>query len=120
MNTLNVIAPYRWQGSWVFDDERFDLTREPFICGADKMIDVLVADIPNADAGFKLIFAATAFPSHQLAVDWIREENGGNWYYSSDYKIEGWLCPQMRNWFDKAPTRIFAKAELSTEHSISR
>jgi hypothetical protein len=48
MNTLNIISPYRHNGTWVFDDARHGLVREPFISGADTLIDRAVVDIPNA------------------------------------------------------------------------
>ena len=77
MNTINVIAPYKHLGMWVFDDPRVGLSQEPFVSGADAMIDRVVADIPNADSGFRLIFAAVS-PGHQYQLDWIRaDEDGG-------------------------------------------
>jgi hypothetical protein len=45
MNAINVIAPYRHHGMWVFDDPRVGLIQEPFVAGADTMIDRVVADI---------------------------------------------------------------------------
>ena len=41
MNAVSVISPYRLEGAWVFDDASAGLVREPFICGADKILDVL-------------------------------------------------------------------------------
>lgn len=31
-NALMVIAPYRYAGTWVFDDSAVGLKREPFVC----------------------------------------------------------------------------------------
>ena len=77
--------------------------QEPSVSGADAMIDRVVADIPNADSGFRLIFAATPFPGHQCQLDWIRaDEDGGNWYRSTDLDMEGWLCPALFRYFDQA------------------
>jgi hypothetical protein len=39
MNAINVIAPYKYNGSWVFDDPGVGLRREPFVSGADTMIE---------------------------------------------------------------------------------
>jgi len=50
MNSLFVIAPYDYEGLWVFDDERVGLEQEPFVSGADTMIDALVAGIPRLHA----------------------------------------------------------------------
>jgi hypothetical protein len=42
MNVINVIAPYKHQGMWVFDDPRVGLVQEPFVAGADTIIDRVV------------------------------------------------------------------------------
>ena len=74
MNAINVIAPYKHHGMWVFDDPRVGLVQEPFVAGADTMIDQVVADIPDAEHGFTMIFSNTPFPGHQYRLDWQREE----------------------------------------------
>ena len=111
MNAINVIIPYRWEGMWVFDDERVGLAKEPFVSGADAIIDLMVADLPDAEKGFRLIFAASPFPGYAHALEWRREEHGGHWYFSSDFAQEGWLCPALFKYFDSAPEKIYAKAE---------
>jgi hypothetical protein len=111
VNAINFILPYRYEGMWVFDDPRVGLDKEPFVSGADDMIDVLVADIPNADKGFRLLFSATPFPGNTLKLEWRREEYGGNWYFSPAFEMEGWLCPALFKYFDKAPKEIYVKAE---------
>ncbi len=75
------------------------------------MIDVFVADIPNAENGFRLLFSATPFPGYTAKLEWRREEYGGNWYFSPEFKMEGWLCPALFKYFDKAPKEIYVKAE---------
>src|SRR5215471_10112669 len=84
MNAINVISPYKHHGMWVFDDAGVGLVQEPFVSGADTWIDRVVADIPNAENGFTLIFSSTPFPGHQYRLDWRRQESDGNWYYSAD------------------------------------
>jgi hypothetical protein len=32
MNTINVIAPYKYHGQWVFDDPRVGLSQRAFCC----------------------------------------------------------------------------------------
>ena len=44
----------------------------------------MVADIPDAERGFTLIFSGAPLPGHQYRLDWQREESGGNWYYTAD------------------------------------
>ena len=51
------------------------------------------AQLRNAEKGFTLIFSSTPFPGHRYRLDWRRAESGGNWYYSADLDMEGWLCP---------------------------
>lgn len=60
-NILMVIAPYWYQGTWVFDDESVGLNKEPFVAGVPEMIDDLVKDIPNARSGFRLLFSSAPF-----------------------------------------------------------
>lgn len=110
-NALMVIAPYKFSGMWVFDDPAVGLTREPFVSGIDTMIDRLVASIPNADRGFRLVFSARPFPGHNVKLEWRREESGGNWYYCPEYNMEGWLCPALFRYFDQAPPELYGKAE---------
>jgi hypothetical protein len=83
MNAINVIAPYKYHGQWVFDDPRVGLLQEPFVAGADTWLDRVVAGIPDAEEGFTLIFSGSPFPGHQYRLDWRREEGGGNWYHSA-------------------------------------
>src|SRR6266513_2116018 len=74
MNAINVIAPYQYEGMWVFDDPRVGLDKEPFVSGADTMIDVLVGDIPDAEKGFRLLFSSLPFPGYTFKLDWRRQE----------------------------------------------
>jgi hypothetical protein len=39
MNEIHVISPYKYHGTWVFDDARVGLLQEPFVAGADTWID---------------------------------------------------------------------------------
>jgi hypothetical protein len=114
MNAINFIAPYRHDDMWVFDDSRAGLDKEPFVSGADTMIDVLVSGIPSAAKGFRLLFSASPFPGYAAKLQWRREEYGGNWYYAPDYDMEGWLCPALFKYFEKAPKEIYVKAEPMT------
>jgi hypothetical protein len=111
VNSLLVIFPYRYQATWVFDDARVGLFREPFIAGIDTMIDKAVAEIPNAEKGFRAIFSASPFPGSQFRLQWRRTESGGNWYYSDEFEMEGWLCPALFKYFPAAPPEIYVKVE---------
>jgi hypothetical protein len=108
MNELRVIHPYKHMGTWVFDDETVGLVREPFVFGADTVIEHMVASIPGAEEGFTLIFSDKPFPQFQLELEWRREEFEGNWYYSQDLDMEGWLCPALLRYFETSPPKLYA------------
>ena len=110
-NSLFVIAPYKALGMWVFDDKRVGLDQEPFVAGADTIIDLWVADLPNAEQGFRLIFSPEPFPGYTLHLEWRRPEMNGNMYYSAHFDLEGWLCPALFKYFAEAPRNLYAKAE---------
>ena len=110
-NALMVIAPYRYAGTWVFDDAAVGLHREPFVAGIPEMIDDMVKDIPEADKGFRLLFATQPFPGHTQKLTWRRGDKSGNWYYSEQYGKEGWLCPGLFKYYAEAPKELYAKAE---------
>lgn len=114
MNSIGIIAPYRYEGMWVFDDPGVGLVREPFVAGADLIIDRLVGSIPNAARGFRLIFSASPFPGHMIRLEWRREEFGGNWYFCPHFGMEGWLCPALFKYFANAPRELYARAEAKS------
>jgi hypothetical protein len=110
MNAINVIAPYKYLGMWVFDDAKVGLVQEPFVSGADTMIDRVVTDIPDAETGFALIFSAAPFPGCQISLQWRRADGSGNWYYAHELDMEGWLCPALLRYFAEPPQTIYALA----------
>src|SRR5690349_908319 len=112
-NAIMVIQPYWHSGTWVFDDSATGLVREPFVAGVPEMIDQLVEKIPAARQGFRLLFSAAPFPGYQAAFERDREEVGGTWYHTMPPHpaMEGWLCPALFKYFERAPERIYVKAE---------
>ena len=120
MNVISLIRPYKHHGQWVFDDPRVDLDKEPFVAGADTLIDLAIAHlkIPNADTGFLLLFSADPFPGHQLHLTHLRPETGGNLYTcqlpGTTTPHEAWLCPALLRYFDKPPKHIYAQLKPSS------
>jgi len=110
-NAIRVIRPYKHWGQWVFDDESVDLVREPFVAGADDMIDVITQGIPRAKKGFLMLFSEKPFPGHQAKLEWDREEEDGNVYYWEEYDMEGWLCPALLKYFSEAPKQIYLQVK---------
>lgn len=110
-NAIMVIAPYKYAGTWVIDDESVGLKKEPFVSGIPELIDEAVKDIPDAEKGFRLLFSTQPFPGHTHKLEWRRGDNSGNWYYTPQYDKEGWLCPALFRYYDEAPKEIYIKAE---------
>lgn len=110
-NAIMVIAPYQHQGTWVFDDSSAGLVQEPFVAGVPEMIDLIVADIPHAAEGFRLLFSAKPFPKYQKKLIWLRGDQGGNYYRFEDSDMEGWICPAMFKYYETAPKELYVKAE---------
>ncbi|MBI2299694.1 MAG: hypothetical protein HYU66_12260 [Armatimonadetes bacterium] len=106
-----VIAPYRYAGTWVFDDPAAGLRREPFVAGMPEMIDALVKDIPDAEHGFRLLFWAQPFPGATHKLVWRRGDRSGTWYACAELGREGWLCPGLFRYYRRAPREIWVKAE---------
>src|SRR5262245_12044890 len=113
-NAINVIAPYKHLGMWVFDDPRVGLVQEPFVAGADAMIDRMVADLADAEHGFTMIFASTPFPGHQFRLDWRRTDGSGDWYYAEQLDMEGWLCPALLRYFPEAPGSCTVRSKVAS------
>jgi hypothetical protein len=89
------------------------LVREPFVGGADTMIDEATGHIPNADRGFLAVFSAGHFPGAQIVLDWVREESGGNVYRWSEKGMEGWLCPALLKYFERAPEKLYVQVKAA-------
>ena len=41
-NSIMVVKPYKWEGMWVFDDEKTGLVREPFVAGVPEILEPLL------------------------------------------------------------------------------
>ena len=111
MNSIMVIHPYKDDGVRVFDDPAVGLIREPFVSGADDIIDRMVEGISCAEQGITLFYSCGPFPGFQYEFTRQREEFGGNWYSSRQFGMEGWLCPAMFEYFEQAPERLYVQVK---------
>lgn len=68
-NWIFVNKSYKFESFWVSDDPTFGLVREPF-GGADDMIDMANAHIPNTDRGIIAVFSASFLPDAQIVLEW--------------------------------------------------
>jgi hypothetical protein len=65
-----------------------------------------------------IVSLLTPFPGHQYRLDWRRAESGGNWYYSADLDMEGWLCPALFRYFSDAPAFLYV--QIKARRGLSR
>jgi hypothetical protein len=98
---------------WVFDDAAVGLGREPFVGGADTMIDLATAHLPNAAQGFLAVFSASYFPDAQIVLEWVRQEGGGNVCRWAEKVMEGWLCPALLRYFEQAPPKLYVQVKTA-------
>ena len=110
-NSIFVIKPYKFQTTWVFDDPAVGLVKEPFVGGADTIIDVATGHIPNADRGFLAVFSASPFHDHQIVLERTREEGDGTIYRWPEKGMEGWLCPALLRYFPEAPEKLYVQVK---------
>ena len=108
-NSIQAIHPYYHEGLWVFDDAAVDLVKEPFVGGADKIMDVISEQVQDGKNGFTLVFSSRPFPGHQITLEWLRPEYDGNTYRCRELGMDGWLCPALLKYFDEAPQEIYAE-----------
>lgn len=110
-NSLMIIVPYQYGGTWVFDDASTGLKREPFVAGIPEMMNHLVRDIPGATNGFRMLFSTQAFPGYAAKLTWVRPQGSGNIYRMEAPPMEGWLCPALFRYYREAPKELYVKAE---------
>lgn len=105
-----VIIPYRYAGTWVFDDESVGLDKEPFVAGIPEMIDLLLSELKLQDVNaFRLTFSADEFPGYQEKIVIEGTQGSGTDYRSPKFGRVGWLCPALFHYFDKAPAAIYVR-----------
>lgn len=107
-NSIRAIAPYRWNGLWVFDDKETGLKREPFVAGADLVCEALA----QGHDRFTLLFSCGEFPGSQIHLELIGQDRHGTGH---NYQVvgtdqEAWLCPALLLYFTEAPQHLYAQA----------
>ncbi len=114
-NAIFHIQPVRscW-GTWSFTDNLAGLSNEPFVGSINEMIDHMTKGlVPDAKDGFNLYFSANPIKDYQMSFTLVAasEHYGGADYSCDQLGIEGWLCPALFCYFEKAPQKIYVRAE---------
>jgi hypothetical protein len=112
-NAINVIRPYMVDncGIWIFDDPERGICREPFIGETNTIISTLCADIPDAGKGFSLLFSSQWFPGAIHKFEKVEGDEFGTTYSNAQMELEGWLCPALFKYFEKAPEVLFVAVQ---------
>lgn len=102
---------------WAFDDPARGIKQEWFVLGGERLMDYASRDVPNADAGFRLLFSDAPFDGAEVAT--LRErtpelaENGGIYEVPGAMldgePVSGWLCPTTLAYFEQFPARLYFK-----------
>jgi hypothetical protein len=116
-NSLFVIKPFKWNGMWVFDDDRVGLEKEPFVAGADTMIDTAVQwkGIQNAEDGFLWCFPQARSPTPiSTSTGWGRTAaamctRADSRSITEVQEMEGWLCPALNLYYPEAPKKLYVQ-----------
>ncbi len=122
-NSILVINPYYWNGMWVFDDSRTGLIREPFVAGADLLIEHQfnkMRVLEQGKNGFVAIFSKIPFPDYQIELSFKEFDHMGTVYTTSETNFKNssgenqiWLCPALNLYFSDSPEKLFVQLKLS-------
>lgn len=105
-NQIYYIEPFKKGDLWVFNDETTGLVEEPFISGIPEIINYYVG---KKVSKIGLLFSKAMFPEYTTKLQKKKSEFGGAWYTDYNNGLEGWLCPALFRYFEKAPNRLFVK-----------
>ena len=102
-NSIMSLDLYNVSGTWCFDDEKFDISREPFVMGMSEIISSYLPE--NADT-CQIIFSLYPFPNADV-IKLEKEESNGGWYNLASKNMRGWLCPVTRVYMKGIPDEIY-------------
>ncbi len=104
--TLNL---YKNKDTWLFDDSKKGITKEPFVEGSSELITELQARSGLSGDSLTITFSDRPFPEghHTLLWQASREEGGWNKYYSKELAMDNWLCPVLLKYFEDAPEKLY-------------
>jgi len=109
-NAIFVIAPYRHSGFWVFDDEKRRISKEPFVAGADVVLNLCEKAISK---NFSIAFSDKFIPDYTFRLKMSGKTQGNGTYYKTYISgsdtpfITIWLCSVLLKYFKDRPEEIF-------------
>ena len=105
-NSINTINIFKKDDSWVFNDSEVDLLEEPFVAGADTLLDIL----SKGSSKINVTFSSIQFPGSTLTLEYQEGKiNQGTYYKCKELNHVLWLCPALGKYFKKSPKTIFVE-----------
>lgn len=105
-NALFTIFPYKKGNTWMFDDESRGIVMEPFVGGADTLLDKVCGGKSEITA----IFSPTPFRDHQFVLEKVEGDEYGTTFRCPEYdNHEAWLCPALFAYLYPAPDKIYVQ-----------
>ena len=118
-NAIHMIHPYKSDGVWMFDDKRKNISREPFVSGADEILDF----ISEYEQKCVLLFSGDRFPGCTFRLNKTYDEGKGAWYSLCQLAQNknckditnikhGWLCAVVTYYFNgSVPKEIYVQVK---------
>jgi len=106
-NSIHRVLVRAVDGLWVYDDASFGVKEQPFVFGADLIIDKMVAGMEGVQDQVNVLFSGIPFPGSEYCLEFLREETKGFVYRWQDHNLQGWMSPTLRNYFPDPPPKIF-------------
>jgi hypothetical protein len=105
------IHAIRWEPHWGHSFGCLCIVISPPTKGIPSPSRLIANEKPASQPknGFLLLFSATSFPSADLQLEWVREDGSGNIYLWREAGQEGWLCPALLRYFDRAPAELYVQ-----------
>jgi len=115
-NSIMTLDLYKDGNTWCFDDNTFNITREPFVLG---MSEIISNYLPEDAKKCNIIFSHSEFPTCEtLTLDY--EEANGGWYTVESNQMRGWLCPVTRVYMRSIPQKIYFKVNRFNLNKITK
>lgn len=104
-NALFTIFPYKKNNQWMFDDESRGILMEPFVAGADTLLEKLSGGRVEITA----IFSTTEFKGWQVVLDKVDGDENGTDFHCPQYNHDLWLCPALWAYIQPSPEKIYVQ-----------
>lgn len=114
LTLLHTLIAYRTPTGWAFDDATRGLVAEPFVYGADTLIDETLAYQQQSGATkCRLTFGVRTFPQATVCLQKEESETleglAGTWYREVATRRRAWLCPALTLYFEVPPPTLYVQ-----------